>query len=48
MVTRQNLRERLKEEKRLQIIRIACKLFAEKGYYNTTMPDIAKAPDATP
>ncbi len=35
-------RERLKEEKKLQIIRTACKLFAERGYYNTSMPDIAK------
>ncbi len=36
------LKERLKQERRLQIIRTACKLFAEKGYYNTTMPDIAR------
>ncbi|RLJ70785.1 TetR family transcriptional regulator [Hydrogenivirga caldilitoris] len=28
-------------KKRLQIIRTACRLFAERGYYNTTMPDIA-------
>lgn len=27
----------------MRIIRTACKLFAEKGYYNTTIPDIAQA-----
>jgi len=42
MATRRSLKEKLKEEKRLQIIRTACRLFAERGYYNTTMPDIAK------
>ena len=36
------LKDKLKQERKLQIIRTACKLFAEKGYYNTTMPDIAK------
>lgn len=35
--------DRLKEEKREKIIRTACRLFAQKGYHNTTMPDIAKA-----
>jgi len=35
--------ERLKEEKKREIMRVACKLFAEKGYHNTTIPDIAKA-----
>jgi len=35
--------ERLKEEKKREIMKIACKLFAEKGYHNTTIPDIAKA-----
>ncbi len=39
---RRLLRERLKEERKIQIIKTACKLFAKKGYYNTTMPDIAK------
>ncbi len=33
----------LKEERKIEIIRIACKLFSEKGYYNTTIPDIAEA-----
>ncbi|QWK13654.1 MAG: TetR/AcrR family transcriptional regulator [Aquificota bacterium] len=36
-------RKELKEQKRLEIIRAACKLFAEKGYYNTTIPHIAHA-----
>ncbi|MEN3028830.1 MAG: TetR/AcrR family transcriptional regulator [Aquificaceae bacterium] len=33
----------LRERRRLDIIRIACKLFAQKGYYSTTIPDIAQA-----
>lgn len=37
-----SLKEKLKEEKRLKIIKTACRLFAQKGYSNTTMPDIAK------
>ena len=32
-----------KDEKKNQIIKVACELFAKNGYYNTTMPDIAKA-----
>jgi AcrR family transcriptional regulator len=36
-------RKLLKEKKKLDIIRTACRLFAEKGYYNTVIPDIAKA-----
>jgi AcrR family transcriptional regulator len=36
-------RRLLKEKKKLDIIRTACRLFAEKGYYNTVIPDIAKA-----
>ncbi|MDQ7082701.1 MAG: TetR/AcrR family transcriptional regulator [Aquificota bacterium] len=35
-------REKLKEERKLQIIRTACRLFANKGYHNTTIPDIAR------
>lgn len=42
MAAKRSLKEKLKEEKRLQIIRTACRLFAERGYYNTTMPDIAR------
>ncbi len=33
----------LKDKRRKEILQTACKIFAEKGYYNTTMPDIAKA-----
>ncbi|WP_456402862.1 TetR/AcrR family transcriptional regulator [Persephonella sp.] len=33
----------LKERKKEEIIKAACKLFAERGYYNTTIPDIADA-----
>jgi AcrR family transcriptional regulator len=32
-----------KEQKKQAIVKTACKLFAEKGYYNTTIPDIAEA-----
>jgi len=32
-----------KEKKREEIVKTACKLFAKKGYYNTTIPDIAEA-----
>jgi AcrR family transcriptional regulator len=32
-----------KERKREEIVKVACKLFAKKGYYNTTIPDIAEA-----
>ncbi len=32
-----------KEERKQEIVKTACKLFAEKGYYNTTIPDIAEA-----
>ncbi|WP_457622263.1 TetR/AcrR family transcriptional regulator [Persephonella sp.] len=35
---KKDIREKRKEE----IIKAACKLFAEKGYYNTTIPDIAE------
>lgn len=37
------MRTRLtKEQKKGEIVNVACKLFAEKGYYNTTIPDIAE------
>jgi len=37
-------RQRLsKEQKKEEIIKVACKLFASQGYYNTTIPDIADA-----
>jgi len=32
-----------KEQKKEEIVKTACKLFAERGYYNTTIPDIAEA-----
>ena len=32
-----------KEERKQEIVKTACKLFAERGYYNTTIPDIAEA-----
>jgi len=38
-----NIRKMSKEEKKKEIVKVACKLFAEKGYYNTTIPDIAEA-----
>ncbi|WP_448583273.1 TetR/AcrR family transcriptional regulator [Thermocrinis sp.] len=36
-------RSLLKEKRKLDIIKTACKLFSEKGYYNTVIPDIANA-----
>ncbi len=39
---RRALKEKEREEKKLQIVRVACRLFATRGYYNTTMPEIAK------
>ncbi len=32
-----------KEKKKEEIVKVACKLFAKNGYYNTTIPDIAEA-----
>jgi AcrR family transcriptional regulator len=43
MSERKILRKEPKEERKLKIVRAACKLFAEKGYYSTTIPDIAEA-----
>lgn len=36
------IRQTIKEKKKLEIIKVASKLFAEKGYYTTTIPDIAQ------
>lgn len=36
-------RKLLKEKKREEIARVAAKLFSERGFYNTTIPDIADA-----
>ena len=38
-----SLKRAKKEDKKLEIIRTACRLFAQKGYHNTTIPDIANA-----
>ncbi len=38
-----SLKRARKEDKKLEIIRTACRLFAQKGYHNTTIPDIANA-----
>ncbi len=35
------LKQKIKERKKIEIIRTACRLFSKKGYYNTTIPDIA-------
>ena len=43
MPQRKLVRKEPKKERKLKIIREACKLFAEKGYYSTTIPDIAEA-----
>lgn len=37
------IKKRVKEKKKEEIIKVALKLFAEKGFYNTTIPDIAEA-----
>ncbi len=34
--------KKTKEERKKEIIKAACRLFAKKGYYNTTIPDIAE------
>ncbi|WP_457627025.1 TetR/AcrR family transcriptional regulator [Persephonella sp.] len=36
------IRKAAKEEKKKEIVRVACRLFAQRGYYNTTIPDIAE------
>ena len=36
------IRKVTKEERKKEIIKAACKLFAQRGYYNTTIPDIAE------
>lgn len=39
----QSTKTKIKEANKVKIIRKACELFAKNGYYNTTMPEIAKA-----
>ncbi|MDQ7056377.1 MAG: TetR/AcrR family transcriptional regulator [Persephonella sp.] len=36
------IRKLTKEERKKEIVKVACRLFAERGYYNTTIPDIAE------
>ncbi len=36
------IRRPTKEERKKEIIKAACRLFAKNGYYNTTIPDIAE------
>ncbi len=42
------LRERKKQQTREKIARVALKLFAERGYDETTLADIAEAADVSP
>src|SRR5688572_16092419 len=43
-----SLRERSKQKRRKQILHAALKLFAERGYEQTTIHDIAEAADVAP
>src|ERR1700739_596810 len=46
--TKLGLRERKKQQTREKIARVALELFAERGYDETTLADIAEAADVAP
>src|SRR5229473_7291615 len=47
MIEQPGLRERKKQQTRETIARVGHRLFAERGYHATTLPDIAEAADVS-